>query len=108
MATLVLARLTIEPSGHRALHRPNAGHPPPLLIDSTGGRRFLGDGRGILVGASADRSRPTTTTTSPCSPSASRPPHEPRPGLPWPRHAGRCDRPGPLRAPARSGSATTS
>ncbi|NUV79259.1 SpoIIE family protein phosphatase [Streptomyces sp. CAI-155] len=58
MATLVLARLTIEPSGHRALRWTNAGHPPPLLLDSTGRTRSLGDGRGILLGASADRSRP--------------------------------------------------
>ncbi|MFF3994140.1 SpoIIE family protein phosphatase [Streptomyces cyaneofuscatus] len=58
MATLVLARLTIEPSGHRALRWTNAGHPPPLLLDSTGRTRFLGEGRGILLGASADRSRP--------------------------------------------------
>ncbi|MEU8563417.1 SpoIIE family protein phosphatase [Streptomyces cyaneofuscatus] len=58
MATLVLARLTIEPCGHRVLRWTNAGHPPPLLLDSTGRTRFLGDGRGILLGASADRSRP--------------------------------------------------
>ncbi|WP_433395241.1 SpoIIE family protein phosphatase [Streptomyces sp. CA-146814] len=58
MATLVLARLTSEPSGHRALRWTNAGHPPPLLLDSTGRTRFLDEGRGILLGASADRSRP--------------------------------------------------
>ncbi|WP_128819110.1 SpoIIE family protein phosphatase [Streptomyces sp. S063] len=58
MATLVLARLTTDPAGHRVLRWTNAGHPPPLLLDSTGGARFLREGRGILLGASAGRPQP--------------------------------------------------
>ncbi|MEU4920687.1 SpoIIE family protein phosphatase [Streptomyces parvus] len=58
MATLVLARLTTHPAGHQALRWTNAGHPPPLLLDSAGGARFLHEGRGILLGASSGRPRP--------------------------------------------------
>ncbi|WP_097977781.1 SpoIIE family protein phosphatase [Streptomyces sp. gb14] len=58
MATLVLARLTNHPAGHQALRWTNAGHPPPLLLDSTGGAQFLPEGRGILLGAAAGRPRP--------------------------------------------------
>ncbi|MFH8436762.1 SpoIIE family protein phosphatase [Streptomyces sp. NPDC018007] len=58
MATLVLARLTTAPAGGRVLRWTTAGHPPPLLLDSAGRPRFLDDGRGILLGASANRPRP--------------------------------------------------
>ncbi|MGW9191256.1 SpoIIE family protein phosphatase [Streptomyces rubiginosohelvolus] len=58
MATLVLARLTTHPAGHQALRWTNAGHPPPLLLDSSGGAQFLPEGRGILLGAAAGRPRP--------------------------------------------------
>ncbi|MFJ2854331.1 SpoIIE family protein phosphatase [Streptomyces rubiginosohelvolus] len=58
MATLVLARLTTHPAGHQALRWTNAGHPPPLLLNSTGGAQFLPEGRGILLGAAAGRPRP--------------------------------------------------
>ncbi|MFJ2022293.1 SpoIIE family protein phosphatase [Streptomyces sp. NPDC087897] len=57
MATLVLARLTTDPAGGRILRWTNAGHPPPLLLDPAGRTRFLNDGRGILLGASANQSR---------------------------------------------------
>ncbi|MGW6583103.1 SpoIIE family protein phosphatase [Streptomyces globisporus] len=57
MATLVLARLTTDPAGRRGLRWTNAGHPPPLLLDSAGGGRFLDEGRAILLGASADHPR---------------------------------------------------
>ncbi|MER6770140.1 GAF domain-containing SpoIIE family protein phosphatase [Streptomyces bacillaris] len=58
MATLVLARLAAAPSGGRALTWTNAGHPPPLLLDPAGTARFLGDGKGILLGACGNRPRP--------------------------------------------------
>ncbi|MFH8884305.1 SpoIIE family protein phosphatase [Streptomyces californicus] len=58
MATLVLARLTADPAGGRTLSWTNAGHPPPLLLDSTGAARFLGEGRAILLGAAAHHARP--------------------------------------------------
>ncbi|MFF6859891.1 SpoIIE family protein phosphatase [Streptomyces bacillaris] len=58
MATLVLARLETAPSGGRALTWTNAGHPPPLLLDPVGRTGFLGDGKGILLGACGDRPRP--------------------------------------------------
>ncbi|MET8879422.1 SpoIIE family protein phosphatase [Streptomyces rubiginosohelvolus] len=58
MATLILARLTTYPAGHQVLRWTNAGHPPPLLLDSTGGARFLPEGRGILLGAAVGRPRP--------------------------------------------------
>ncbi|QSS94402.1 SpoIIE family protein phosphatase [Streptomyces sp. M54] len=57
MATLILARLTADPAGGRALSWTNAGHPPPLLLDPTGATRFLGEGRAILLGAAADHAR---------------------------------------------------
>ncbi|MEU6935111.1 SpoIIE family protein phosphatase [Streptomyces rubiginosohelvolus] len=58
MATLVLARLEATPSGGRALNWTNAGHPPPLLLDPAGRTRFLGDGKGILLGTCGTRPRP--------------------------------------------------
>ncbi|MEV0142345.1 MULTISPECIES: SpoIIE family protein phosphatase [Streptomyces] len=58
MATLVLARLTTGTAGRQSLRWTNAGHPPPLLLDSVGGARFLDEGRGILLGASTGPPRP--------------------------------------------------
>ncbi|MFJ8545757.1 SpoIIE family protein phosphatase [Streptomyces sp. NPDC093586] len=52
MATLVFARVEGPEGGPWQFHWVNAGHPPPLLITSDGGTRYLEGGHGPLIGMS--------------------------------------------------------
>ncbi|MDX3234178.1 SpoIIE family protein phosphatase [Streptomyces sp. ME03-5709C] len=65
MATMLLARLTKGEDGPWRLRWTNAGHPPPLLVDSDGRSRFLTGGHGILLGTGASRPREDAVVTLP-------------------------------------------
>lgn len=65
MATLVLGRITAGPDGRWELSWTNAGHPPPLLVTSDGGTRYLEGGGGILLGTGTGRPRDDATAPLP-------------------------------------------
>lgn len=63
--TLVLGRLRVgaESGEPVSLQWASAGHPPPLLLPSTGSPRLLEAGGGLVLGVRPDAPRTTATTT---------------------------------------------
>ncbi len=57
MASLVLTRIDRLANGSWRLHWTNAGHPPPLLVSSDGGARFLGHDSDLLLGIAPSAGR---------------------------------------------------
>ncbi len=61
MVTIVLAQVEQSPehraAGNRLLRWSNAGHPPPLLLESGGGVRFLETAPDLLIGIDPDATR---------------------------------------------------
>ncbi|MFK0171564.1 SpoIIE family protein phosphatase [Streptomyces sp. NPDC090306] len=57
MATLILARLSLDADGGWTLCWTNAGHLPPLLVEPGGAASHLGDGHGLLLGLASHRVR---------------------------------------------------
>jgi serine phosphatase RsbU (regulator of sigma subunit) len=65
IVTCIYAR--IDPGTNRSwqLSWANAGHPPPLLITTDGGARYLTEAPELLLGAGSDQSRTTHAVTLP-------------------------------------------
>ncbi|EGX58151.1 PAS/PAC sensor protein [Streptomyces zinciresistens K42] len=57
MATMILARLSVDAAGAWHLRWSSAGHPPPLLVTRDGLTRYLTDANGLLLGLAGDRPR---------------------------------------------------
>ncbi|GGS53764.1 SpoIIE family protein phosphatase [Streptomyces griseoviridis] len=62
MATMILATLGRGDDELWRLCWTNAGHPPPLLVDSDGRTRYLTDAHGILLGTGLVKPRPDAVT----------------------------------------------
>ncbi|MEU6480981.1 SpoIIE family protein phosphatase [Streptomyces sp. NPDC047017] len=65
MATLTLARLSVDDTGRRTLRWTSAGHPPPLLVDHEGVTSYLEGGNGLLLGTASARPRSDACTVLP-------------------------------------------